>query len=98
LVANASSPTAGLTVDKSVEFSYEELSKATNDFSIASKIGQGGYGSVYYAELRGEVSWISFFLLWLLENLQMASNIFYIYNMSHAHIPLSANSKKMLAS
>ncbi|KAJ3688638.1 hypothetical protein LUZ61_017802 [Rhynchospora tenuis] len=53
-VANAPSPVAGLTVDKSVEFSYEELSKATNDFSMANKIGQGGYGSVYYAELRGE--------------------------------------------
>jgi chitin elicitor receptor kinase 1 len=45
----------GLTVDKSVEFSYEELAKATDDFSLANKIGQGGFGSVYYAELRGEV-------------------------------------------
>ncbi|XP_050208836.1 lysM domain receptor-like kinase 3 isoform X1 [Mercurialis annua] len=44
----------GFTVDKSVEFSYEELAKATNDFSLANKIGQGGFGSVYYAELRGE--------------------------------------------
>lgn len=52
---NARSPVAGVTVDKSVEFSYEELSKATNDFSMANKIGQGGYGAVYYAELRGEV-------------------------------------------
>lgn len=46
----------GITVDKSVEFSYEELAKATDDFSIANKIGQGGFGAVYYAELRGEVS------------------------------------------
>ncbi|KAI8012267.1 LysM domain receptor-like kinase 3 [Camellia lanceoleosa] len=44
----------GLTVDKSVEFSYEELANATNDFSIAYKIGEGGFGAVYYAELRGE--------------------------------------------
>lgn len=44
----------GLTVDKSVVFSYEELAKATDDFSLANKIGQGGFGSVYYAELRGE--------------------------------------------
>ncbi|KAK3022355.1 hypothetical protein RJ639_045306 [Escallonia herrerae] len=44
----------GITVEKSVEFSYEELAKATNDFSIAYKIGQGGFGAVYYAELRGE--------------------------------------------
>lgn len=44
-----------ITVDKSVEFSYEELAKATNDFSMANKIGQGGFGAVYYGELRGEV-------------------------------------------
>ncbi|KAJ6725210.1 CHITIN ELICITOR RECEPTOR KINASE 1-RELATED [Salix viminalis] len=42
------------SVDKSVEFSYEELGKATNDFSIDNKIGQGGFGAVYYDELRGE--------------------------------------------
>ncbi|XP_075481626.1 chitin elicitor receptor kinase 1-like [Primulina tabacum] len=44
----------GITVDKSVEFSYEELANATNDFDIANKIGEGGFGSVYYAELRDE--------------------------------------------
>ncbi|KAK7277130.1 hypothetical protein RIF29_18280 [Crotalaria pallida] len=44
----------GITVDKSVEFSYEELATATNNFSMANKIGQGGFGIVYYAELRGE--------------------------------------------
>ncbi|KAL8239388.1 hypothetical protein R6Q59_015955 [Mikania micrantha] len=43
-----------ITVDKAVEFSYEELSTATNDFSLANKIGQGGFGSVYYAKLRGK--------------------------------------------
>jgi hypothetical protein len=42
-------------VDKSVEFSYEELATATDNFSLANKIGQGGFGAVYYAELRGEV-------------------------------------------
>lgn len=45
-----------MTVDRSIEFSYEELSNATNNFSMEHKIGQGGFGSVYYAELRGEVS------------------------------------------
>ncbi|XP_049934071.1 chitin elicitor receptor kinase 1 [Nymphaea colorata] len=45
---------SGITVDKSVEFTYEELAEATNDFSMANKIGQGGFGAVYYAELRGE--------------------------------------------
>nr|XP_017247766.1 PREDICTED: lysM domain receptor-like kinase 3 [Daucus carota subsp. sativus] len=44
----------GITVDKSVEFSLDELAKATNDFNISFKIGQGGFGAVYYAELRGE--------------------------------------------
>ncbi|GAB4859414.1 hypothetical protein Ancab_010880 [Ancistrocladus abbreviatus] len=53
----------GMTVDKSVEFSYEELAKATNDFSLANKIGQGGFGAVYYAELRGEVCYGHFNLL-----------------------------------
>ena len=45
----------GITIDKSVEFSYEELANATDNFSIANKIGEGGFGAVYYAELRGEV-------------------------------------------
>lgn len=45
----------GIMVAKSTEFSYQELAKATNNFSIDNKIGQGGFGAVYYAELRGEV-------------------------------------------
>ncbi|CAI8586554.1 unnamed protein product [Vicia faba] len=47
--------TAGLTgimVAKSTEFSYQELAKATNNFSLDHKIGQGGFGAVYYAVLR----------------------------------------------
>ncbi|KAE8733167.1 hypothetical protein F3Y22_tig00001478pilonHSYRG00258 [Hibiscus syriacus] len=39
----ASPGLTGITVDKSVELSYEELAKATDDFSIANKIGQGGF-------------------------------------------------------
>ncbi|XP_024959490.1 lysM domain receptor-like kinase 3 isoform X2 [Cynara cardunculus var. scolymus] len=54
LPAGASPGLTGITVDKSVEFSYEELAKATDDFSLANKIGQGGFGAVFYAELRGE--------------------------------------------
>lgn len=45
----------GMNMDKSVEFSYAELAKATDNFSMAQKIGEGGFGAVYYAELRGEV-------------------------------------------
>ncbi|XP_011047220.1 PREDICTED: chitin elicitor receptor kinase 1-like [Populus euphratica] len=52
--ATESQGRTGITVDKSVEFSYEELAKATDDFSLANKIGEGGFGTVYYAELRGE--------------------------------------------
>ncbi|KAL5729872.1 hypothetical protein ACHQM5_002764 [Ranunculus cassubicifolius] len=54
LVGGASPGFTGITVEKSVEFSYEELAKATDDFNISNKIGQGGFGTVYYAELRGE--------------------------------------------
>jgi chitin elicitor receptor kinase 1 len=42
-------------VDKSPEFSYEELANATDNFSLANKIGQGGFGEVYYGALRGQV-------------------------------------------
>ncbi|MCO5568208.1 hypothetical protein L7F22_021904 [Adiantum nelumboides] len=50
-------PSSGLSYfspDKSVEFSYRELSDATNNFSIANKIGQGGYGSVYFGQIHGQ--------------------------------------------
>ncbi|KAK4347616.1 hypothetical protein RND71_033955 [Anisodus tanguticus] len=43
-----------ITVDKSVEFSYDELANASDNFSTAYKIGQGGFASVFYGELRGE--------------------------------------------
>jgi len=54
--ADGASGVPGITVDKSVEFSYKELFSATEGFSMSNKIGQGGFGAVYYAELRGEVS------------------------------------------
>jgi chitin elicitor receptor kinase 1 len=44
-----------IAVDRSVKFTYEELAAATDNFSIAKKIGQGGFGSVFYGEIRGLV-------------------------------------------
>ncbi|KAJ8554525.1 hypothetical protein K7X08_025203 [Anisodus acutangulus] len=42
-LADGNSPgLSGITVDKFVEFTYEELATVTNDFSIANKIGQSG--------------------------------------------------------
>ncbi|PIN11223.1 Serine/threonine protein kinase [Handroanthus impetiginosus] len=52
--ASVSQKLEGITVAKSVKFTHEELATATNNFHISYKIGQGGFGSVYYAELRGE--------------------------------------------
>ncbi|XP_040383385.1 lysM domain receptor-like kinase 10 isoform X2 [Oryza brachyantha] len=49
-----SSQAEGIKVEKSIEFSYEEIFNATQGFAMEHKIGQGGFGSVYYAELRGE--------------------------------------------
>ncbi|BAT80971.1 hypothetical protein LR48_Vigan07g045300 [Vigna angularis] len=53
-VPDAEVGTNTIRVDNSAEFSYEELANATNNFSLANKIGQGGFGEVYYAELNGE--------------------------------------------
>ncbi|KAK3042578.1 hypothetical protein RJ639_000830, partial [Escallonia herrerae] len=35
-----------------VLYSYKELQAATNDFSLANKIGEGGFGSVFKGRLR----------------------------------------------
>ncbi|KAK7293300.1 hypothetical protein RJT34_16163 [Clitoria ternatea] len=42
----------GIMVTKSMEFSYQELAKATNNFSLDNKNCQGGFGAVYYGELK----------------------------------------------
>ena len=55
MTSSMTSSMSNFTVDRSVEFSYEELSAATNNFSLSRKIGQGGFGSVFYGEIRGQV-------------------------------------------
>ncbi|XP_045829751.1 lysM domain receptor-like kinase 3 [Trifolium pratense] len=52
--SNADTGSKFIVVDKSPEFSYEDLANATNNFSLANKIGQGGFGEVYYGELKGK--------------------------------------------
>nr|WIL59889.1 nodulation protein [Melilotus officinalis] len=47
-------PPKYIVVDKSPKFSYEELANATDNFSLGNKIGEGGFGEVYYGELRGQ--------------------------------------------
>lgn len=55
--SRASKAASNLLADlKSVEFSYEELAEATDDFSLSCKIGQGGFASVYYGVIRNQVS------------------------------------------
>lgn len=68
LKQGASPEVPRIAVDKSIEFSYDELAKASDNFSTAYKIGQGGFASVYYGELRGEVRHI------ILVKIEMISN------------------------
>ncbi|PNY04449.1 receptor-like protein kinase [Trifolium pratense] len=58
--SNGDTESKFIVVDKSPEFSYEELANATNNFSLANKIGQGGFGEVYYGELKGKVRLIGY--------------------------------------
>lgn len=72
-------------VDKSVEFTYEELANCTNNFSVAHKIGEGGFATVYYGELRGQVCvCVCLSLTLCLNRLVLISHIGY------AHLQLSS--------
>ncbi|KAI4323944.1 hypothetical protein L6164_023515 [Bauhinia variegata] len=53
-VAGGATGITSIMVDKSVEFLYEELANATDNFSVANKIGQRDFGAIYYGDLRGE--------------------------------------------
>jgi chitin elicitor receptor kinase 1 len=54
---NARDVSLMLAERKSVEFSYEELAAATDNFSISHKIGQGGFASVYFGEIHNQVQY-----------------------------------------
>ena len=70
----------GVAVDKLVEFSYEELANVTDNFSLANKIGQGGFGAVYYGELRGEVNgYIYLHLLFARSTFQCCENYYQVF-------------------
>ncbi|KNA23424.1 hypothetical protein SOVF_024950 [Spinacia oleracea] len=45
---------SGIYMGNSTEFSYKELAKATDNFKSSNRIGAGGFGEVFLAELRGE--------------------------------------------
>ncbi|KAL4274245.1 hypothetical protein AHAS_AhasUnG0013000 [Arachis hypogaea] len=51
----ASDSFVNTSIEKSAEFSYEELAHATSNFNLANKIGKGGFGEIYYAELNGKL-------------------------------------------
>ncbi|KAL1348116.1 hypothetical protein AAHE18_07G056400 [Arachis hypogaea] len=55
----ASDSFVNTSIEKSAEFSYEELAHATSNFNLANKIGKGGFGEIYYAELNGKFSLIT---------------------------------------
>eukprot|EP00250_Pteridium_aquilinum_P020424 c24809_g2_i1 orf=1-2361(-) len=44
-----------IKIDGVKDFTYEELTKATNNFNDSMQIGQGGYGKVYKGVLADEV-------------------------------------------
>lgn len=41
--------------ERPVIYSQEEIEQATNNFDEAKKVGEGGYGSVYFGVLREQV-------------------------------------------
>ena len=45
----------GLESERPVIFSLEEIEDATNNFDESRKIGEGGYGSVYFGVLGEQV-------------------------------------------
>lgn len=47
--------TTSIESEKPVIISLEEIEEATNNFDQARKIGEGGFGKVYFGIIRGRV-------------------------------------------
>src|SRR4051812_42289503 len=69
----------GIMVAKPTEFSYQELAKVTNNFSLDNKIGQGGLKAVYYAELRGAFASISLVLKYAAHDSVLSRSQIYVF-------------------
>lgn len=51
VLTDASALPPGVTITGVKAFTYEELAKATDDFSASRELGEGGYGRVYKGTL-----------------------------------------------
>lgn len=63
VVHNNSSYLPKLDVERGVYlglhiFSYDDLQRATNDFDIKKKLGDGGFGTVYYGKNMYKLTFI----------------------------------------
>lgn len=64
----------GIESERPVVFSPEEIEDATNNFDESRKIGEGGYGSVYFGILGEQVRLISSSFVYPLKYLISAKN------------------------
>ena len=55
ILMNDAEAATNIESEKPVIISLEEIEQATNNFDEARKIGQGGYGSVYFGIIRERV-------------------------------------------